>query len=87
LTLFLYLLSETSHPIGLSLKKDKKSISQVNELLAKGLIRESLSSCAILALLVPKKIGSIGMCVDSREINKITIEYHYPSPRLKDLLD
>jgi hypothetical protein len=68
-------------------EETKEIQCQIQDLLDCGYVRESLSPCAILVILVPKKDGSWRMIVDCRVINNITIRYHHPIPRLDDMFD
>src|SRR5262249_1222761 len=56
-------------------------------LLNKGFIQPSSSLWGALVLFVKKKDGSMRLCIDYRQINKVTIKNKYPLPRIDDLFD
>jgi hypothetical protein len=74
-------------PYRTNLEKTNEIQKQVQALLNKGYVRESLSPCVVPVILVPKKDGTWRMCVYCRTINNITIHYCHPIPRLDDMLD
>nr|GEW74548.1 putative reverse transcriptase domain-containing protein [Tanacetum cinerariifolium] len=60
---------------------------QLQELSDKGFIRPSSSPWEAPVLFVKKKYGSFCMCIDYRELNKITVKNRYTLPRIDDLFD
>ncbi|KAA0061189.1 ty3-gypsy retrotransposon protein [Cucumis melo var. makuwa] len=60
---------------------------QLQELLDKGFIRSSVSPWGAPVLFVKKKDGSMRLCIDYRELNKVTVKNRYPLPRIDDLFD
>nr|GFC21126.1 putative reverse transcriptase domain-containing protein [Tanacetum cinerariifolium] len=60
---------------------------QLKKLSDKGFIRSSSSPWGAPVLFVKKKDGSFRMCIDYRELNKLTVKNRYPLPRIDDLFD
>ncbi|GKD85355.1 hypothetical protein Tco_1356509, partial [Tanacetum coccineum] len=65
----------------------KELAEQLQELMDKGFIRPSSSPWGAPVLFVKKKDGSFRMCIDYRELNKLTVKNRYPLPRIDDLFD
>src|SRR5581483_4682673 len=68
-------------PYRLAPSEMQELLNQLQELLDKGFIRPSSSLWGAPVLIVKKKDGSFRMCIDYRELNKITIKNCYPLPR------
>ncbi|WRX28551.1 Reverse transcriptase domain - like 10 [Theobroma cacao] len=65
----------------------KELKDQLEDLLDKGFIRPSISPWGALVLFVKKKDGSLRLCIDYRQLNKVTVKNKYPIPRIDDLFD
>ncbi|GJT73296.1 putative nucleotidyltransferase, ribonuclease H [Tanacetum coccineum] len=74
-------------PYRLALSEMKELADQLQELSDKGFIRPSSSPWGAPVLFVKKKDGSLRMCIDYRELNKLTVKNRYPLPRIDDLFD
>ncbi|GJV73711.1 putative reverse transcriptase domain-containing protein [Tanacetum coccineum] len=69
-------------PYRLAPSKMKGLSEQLQELSDKGFIRPSSLPWGALVLFVKKKDGSFQMCIDYRELNKLTVNNRYPFPRI-----
>ena len=65
----------------------KELKEQLQELLDKGFIRPNTSPWGAPALFVKKKDGTLRLCIDYRELNKVIVMNKYPLPRIDDLFD
>ena len=65
----------------------KELKEQLQELVEKGFIRQSTSPWGAPVLFVRKKDGSLRLCIDYRQLNKVTTKNKYPLPRIDDLFD
>ncbi|GJY63630.1 hypothetical protein Tco_0465090 [Tanacetum coccineum] len=74
-------------PYRLAQSELKELSDQLQELSNKGFIRPSSSPWGAPVLFVKKKDGSFRMCIDYRELNKLTVKNRYPLPRIDDLFD
>ncbi|GJU88947.1 putative reverse transcriptase domain-containing protein [Tanacetum coccineum] len=74
-------------PYRLAPAKMQELSTQLQELSDRGFIRPSSSPWGALVLFVKKKDGSFRMCIDYRELNKLTVKNRYPLPRIDDLFD
>ncbi|GKB40543.1 putative reverse transcriptase domain-containing protein, partial [Tanacetum coccineum] len=74
-------------PYRFALSEMKDLSDQLQELSNKGFIRPSSSPWGAPVLFVKKKDGSFRMCIDYRELNKLTVKNRYPLLRIDDLFD
>ncbi|GJY26687.1 putative reverse transcriptase domain-containing protein [Tanacetum coccineum] len=74
-------------PYRLAPYEIKELSEQLQELFDKRFIRASSSPWGAPVLFVKKKDGSFRMCIDYRELNKLTVKNRYPILRIDDLFD
>ena len=60
---------------------------KLQDLIYKGYIQASVSTWVEPIHFIKKKEGTMWMCIDYDQINKMTIKNHYPLPRIDDLFD
>ena len=65
----------------------RKLKAQLEEFLSKGFIRPSISPWGAPVFFVKKKDGSLRLCIDYRQLNRVTIRNQYPLPRIDELFD
>jgi hypothetical protein len=71
-------------PYRMSTPKLKELQLHLEEILKKGYIRPSVSPWGASVLFVKKKDGTLRLCIDFRQLNKVIVKNKYPLPRIDD---
>ena len=74
-------------PYRMAPAKLKELKTQLQELVDRGFIRPSILPWGAPVLFVKKKDDTWRLCIDYRQLNKVTIRNRYPLPRIDDLFD
>jgi hypothetical protein len=74
-------------PYRMSVPELKELQLQLEEILKKGYIHPSVSPWGALVLFMKKKYGTLRICIDFRQLNKVTVKNKYPLPMIDDLFD
>jgi hypothetical protein len=74
-------------PYRMSTPELKELQMQLEEVLKKGYIWPSVSPWGSPVLFVRKKDGTLSLCIDFRQLNKVNVKNKYPLPRIDDLFD
>ena len=85
------LLPDTAPPYGPIYPLAQDELRELREYLAdnlrSGRIRPSKSPAGAPILFVPKKDGTLRLCVDYRGLNKVTVKNRYPLPLILEIID
>jgi hypothetical protein len=77
----------SKNPYRMSTPKLKELQMKLEELLKKGYIRPSVSPWGALVFFMKKKDGTLRLCIEFRQLNKVSMKNKYPLPRIDDLFD
>jgi len=75
------------NPYRISRKEEKELHSQIEVALKNGWLTESTSEYRAPVIFIPKKDGTLRMCIDYRDLNRITTKDRFPLPSTEDLID
>ena len=78
---------ESKSPYRMSTPELVELMLHMKEMLDKGYIRPSVSPWGTMVFFVRKKDGTLRLCIDCRQLNKVTIKNRYHFPRIDDLFD
>jgi hypothetical protein len=77
----------SKNPYRMSTPELKELQMKIEEFLKKGYIHPSVSPWGAPVLFVKKKDGTLRLCIDFRQLNKVTVKNKYHFPRIHDLFD